>query len=728
MGRIAYLTKRGKIWWYRRRHPAIVIDMAQGHDFRIENGPRRSTFQAKGHLSVSLGTTSAREARILAARLGTLFELEWAKYEQSISQMDERPQQDLIESLAETLAANARQLIGHYRATEVARLSPQVREKAFARVDAELRQSLGIAPSMFPDLFNRTLPAPILGITYEVDDLVYKDMFPEEHALQQESDRLYQEYLEYIEEFGPGEDGRPHLPAPQVEIVPLVAQNKGGTDDAATGVTDDSTQTIHLEETVDAVERVIKQLLETCERESRPLKTAFPGAERIAKSLFETALRLGHTPEQTPQGTTAPGQPVYNQEPLSKFAETYLKLRSEGYTLRRQDETPHPDSGKKFIRSSLANYRSTIKLFIDLIGDLPIGEIGRDEVLEFNDLIQRLPKHHGKSSQDQRPARQVIEDADEQDAVIETELPDKLAEKGMAPGDIEDKVAEALIQRISATTVQRHQTALRAMFEYAFACRYVETNPFKGRVLTDAEVKRRKRSERRIERKGWGDNIYALFKSPIYQETLEDVGEPLFWAPLIAVYAGLRLEEICQLRVNDFLREDGIPYIAVQNEIGSQTYKSENAIRKIPLHKALIDLDLPKLVSLRRQSKSSRLFPDLPRSKSNNTLSGIMSKRFHHYRQSRGLYAPAQDFHALRTEFQTRLTRQRVPDHVRRGLMGHEQADVTHEHYFRAGETMASLKEYIDRIDIDHSNINPPFGRALANRSLRLKVVASRTT
>ena len=105
---------------------------------------------------------------------------------------------------------------------------------------------------MFPDLFNRTLPAPILGITYEVDDLVYKDMFPEEHALQQESDRLYQEYLEYIEEFGPGEDGRPHLPAPQVEIVPLVAQNKGGTDDAATGVTDDSTQTIHLEETVDA--------------------------------------------------------------------------------------------------------------------------------------------------------------------------------------------------------------------------------------------------------------------------------------------------------------------------------------------------------------------------------------------------------------------------------------------------------------------------------------------
>ena len=110
--------------------PAIVIDMAQGHDFRIENGPRRSTFQAKGHLSVSLGTTSAREARILAARLGTLFELEWAKYEQSISQMDERPQQDLIESLAETLAANARQLIGHYRATEVARLSPQVREKS----------------------------------------------------------------------------------------------------------------------------------------------------------------------------------------------------------------------------------------------------------------------------------------------------------------------------------------------------------------------------------------------------------------------------------------------------------------------------------------------------------------------------------------------------------------------------------------------------------------------
>jgi hypothetical protein len=44
--------------------------------------------------------------------------------------------------------------------------------------------------------------------------------------------------------------------------------------------------------------------------------------------------------------------------------------------------------------------------------------------------------------------------------------------------------------------------------------------------------------------------------------------------------------------------------------------------------------------------------------------------------------------------------------------MGHEQTDVTHKNYFRAGETMPSLKEYVDRIDIKYTGIRPPLGWA----------------
>ncbi len=189
------------------------------------------------------------------------------------------------------------------------------------------------------------------------------------------------------------------------------------------------------------------------------------------------------------------------------------------------------------------------------------------------------------------------------------------------------------------------------------------------------------------------------------------------------MYAGLRLEEICQLRVRDFGKQDGVLFLVVQDELGSQLVKSSNGYRRIPLHNALLDIGLPKLVELRRQSGMSRLFPDMPRSKSKGTMSAIMSKRFGYYIRSRGIKDAGLDFHALRTEFLVRLTRAKAPDHVRKGLMGHEQTNTTDANYFRAGETMVSLKEYVDRIDIDHKGITPPFGAYLSPERLPLRLV-----
>jgi hypothetical protein len=59
--------------------------------------------------------------------------------------------------------------------------------------------------------------------------------------------------------------------------------------------------------------------------------------------------------------------------------------------------------------------------------------------------------------------------------------------------------------------------------------------------------------------------------------------------------------------------------------------------------------------------------------------------------------------------------------------MGHEQTDITHKNYFRAGETMPSLKEYVDRIDIKYTGILPPFGWADSYQGgLRIVVGGSR--
>ncbi len=62
------------------------------------------------------------------------------------------------------------------------------------------------------------------------------------------------------------------------------------------------------------------------------------------------------------------------------------------------------------------------------------------------------------------------------------------------------------------------------------------------------------------------------------------------WSLLLAMYTGARRTEIYQLRKTDIRVEDGINYILVTDEHESQRLKTNNAKRKIPIHKHLIEL------------------------------------------------------------------------------------------------------------------------------------------
>lgn len=707
MGRIAYLSKRGNIWWFRRRHPAIVIPSPQNpQDSGLCLDLTRKA-QAKGHLAISLQTSSSREARLLGTRLSDHFERAWALFEAGASRMTD--QDDPMDAIALMLTEGFRKYITHYRASGMSGMAPAVRERAFARLDAELREALGIEPLPYADMLTRVEIKP--GIKY----IVLND--PDPNAPITPEDEFHERMAAQAEA---GDAATRGFAAEEYSVARAMDPAEIRLIDP-----DDEDSVNRLETMADGFGRLLDQYLVSCEKSGLDPKAEMPSAHQIAQNLHRAALRLG-LPEPTApnrEDSANKAKPVFSNEPFTEFAKKYLALRCQGFTMRREDETPHAATGVNFERTSLRNWQSSVRVFTEIVGDLPLSEMSKDEVIEFNRMIQRLPANFGKSSRDNRSARQVIEDTDESEPMEIAALLEKLRDEGKPSNEINDAIAAARTKRISATTIKRHQTALQSIFEHALSQGMIASNPFKGRLLTEAEVKRWKMSEGRVERLGWGDSIYTLLESEVFSNPLADIGEPLFWAPLIAMYAGLRLEEICQLRVRDFAKENGIIFVAVQNELGTQLVKSSNGFRRIPLHKALIDIGLPKLVELRQQAGMSRLFPDMPRAKSKGTMSAIMSKRFGYYIRSRGIKEEGLDFHALRTEFLVRLTRNKVPDHVRKGLMGHEQTDVTHKNYFRAGETMDALKEYVDRIDIDHKGITPPFGAYLPPERLPLRLV-----
>lgn len=135
-------------------------------------------------------------------------------------------------------------------------------------------------------------------------------------------------------------------------------------------------------------------------------------------------------------------------------------------------------------------------------------------------------------------------------------------------------------------------------------------------------------------RVAWDDRIYDLFRTEVYQDKANEVGEPLFWAPLMARFTDARMEEILQLSPKGFGRDKKTDYLRIQHS-DANNIKSLSAAWSIPIHPNLVEPGLMKLEKLRRKQREPRLFPHLPHGKAKETLAGNFTKAFTYYRQTR---------------------------------------------------------------------------------------------
>ncbi|TQF76253.1 tyrosine-type recombinase/integrase, partial [Elioraea sp. Yellowstone] len=154
-----------------------------------------------------------------------------------------------------------------------------------------------------------------------------------------------------------------------------------------------------------------------------------------------------------------------------------------------------------------------------------------------------------------------------------------------------------------------------------------------------------------------------------------------FWAPLIALYAGLRMEEALQLRTADIASMDGLPVIRVAWS-SDQRKKSRSARRGASCQSILSSSALACSTSRRRRARGVRvLFPELPRTKPRDTLQAYFSRRFVVLRRDLGI-PDRHDFHALRTTFDTALERQPTTNTTLvRMAMGHSLGRDMASHY-----------------------------------------------
>jgi len=345
---------------------------------------------------------------------------------------------------------------------------------------------------------------------------------------------------------------------------------------------------------------------------------------------------------------------------------------------------------------------SSAHLFTAILeAETPLAEITPQMVKEARDVLARLPKNHGKSSRDSRTPREAGNAADDRERDNMQAL-----EEQFEFGEIDRKtyrlrVDQQSVPRISLNQVNNHLARLSGLLRWARQASFFDGHsPTEGLRFSKTEVARARKRNTPKNRLPWGlDGLRQLFATSLFSAPRADIGDPLFWAPLIAVHTGCRCEEILQAKVTDFETVEGVSCFHVRPGDG-QRVKTENSERRIPIHSFLKEAGLLDLVQQRRDAGEIWLFPMVDRGAVDDSFTEVFTKRFRRYRQQNGVYRPENDFHSLRSDFNVQLARSGVGLAARQRLMGHQVTALADDAYDRHGEPMPTRQVYVDRIDL----------------------------
>ena len=263
-------------------------------------------------------------------------------------------------------------------------------------------------------------------------------------------------------------------------------------------------------------------------------------------------------------------------------------------------------------------------------------------------------------------------------------------------GKNKDKSLEELRQqtdaRVAEATVATRMGMINAFLNWAADHKYLHQNH-----LSNIVVQRDKRTRKKLPFNP--QDLKLIFSQPQFTSGhVKNAWE--FWLPIIAIYTGARINEICQLRGSDIQTHNGITYFNIHDD--GNTLKTRNSIRKIPIHHHLKKLGI---LELAQRVGGGFLFEI---TQYNKKRGHYPSKRFSTFKTSLGM-GQSKSFHSFRHNFRDALTTAGAQPFITYTLMGHSSSDITFTQY-GSDATMQQLNEAVQRIDYGRvfAGIRPP--------------------
>ncbi len=197
--------------------------------------------------------------------------------------------------------------------------------------------------------------------------------------------------------------------------------------------------------------------------------------------------------------------------------------------------------------------------------------------------------------------------------------------------------------------------------------------------------------------------LQSYFKSRLFVQNEQQ--NSIFWVSLIALWNGMRSNEICQLDTSDVVEVESvwgfdITYISASGD-DDKSVKTDASIRLVPIHPRLIEFGLLDFHGSR--PTGAKLFGDITRG-ADGYYSSTFSKKSNRHLKEVGVHGTKRKFHSLRHNFRDALRRGRVDPEIGKALGGWQRGKTEAFEIYGAGIPIVDLASELERVD--HPNVD----------------------
>ena len=417
---------------------------------------------------------------------------------------------------------------------------------------------------------------------------------------------------------------------------------------------------------------------------------------RMAKHIAPSALGSAKGASLSAISTVLPvtpdsvANPKFASMRISELVERFSEYKQSDWGLERR-----------------ARMATSYALFVELMGDPTLAEVNRDLMRTYVERLKAVPKQAGRVRN--RYGVQTY-------------------------SDLIDKAAEAGLPLLSELTVTDHGQRMSELFGWAVKEDYFTRNL----AMSLAKPPKKKGKDQDKRDVFTEDELAKIFGADWFANgggatssngKFHDFRPHYYWLPLIGLFTGARLNEVCQLYLSDIRQTaSGVHYFdfnldgadkvrddADSDVVSDKSLKTVNAERVVPVHQKLIDLGFMEYVEALRKEGCIRLFPELSR----DALKGYgkdPGKWFNSRYLDHKLKIPRngkKTFHSFRHMVDSSLYAAGVDKLLVHQLLGHERGSSISENRYRKDLAPDKLVGVINKLEFKLppiSKYNVPHG------------------